>query len=648
MVVHYRLIPLLTRNKSVISSKVSGCSNNIRVCHLSTTNSLSNDQLRFTDQVAVVTGAGGGLGRAYALLLASRGAKVVVNDLGSGADGAGSDSKAADVVVNEIKAAGGEAVANYDSCEHGDKLVTTALEAYGKIDIVIANAGILRDKTFARISPQDWDSVHETHLRGSFLTVQAAWPHMRKQSFGRIILTSSVAGVYGNFGQANYSAAKLGLVGLSNTLSQEGRKYNINSNVIVPMAASRMTKDLLPEELIAQLSPDHIAPVVAWMCHQDCTDSGKIVEALAGWAAAYRWQRSQGVVLSSNEKAASIEKVRDSWAKLLDFEGGDYPSSHQEATMDVMMRLNQARSEPEKKNESANESSKSHPAVGFVSKPFDYNYNFKDVILYNLGIGASTKDDKGLQYLYEGNDPFVPIPSFAVIPGFAGMEVMFTGDIPGLDINLAKVLHGEHYFKILKPLQSEAKLTNTLKIQDILDKGKGMVLLVEIESKDESGEVVAVNQSSIFVVGDGGFGGPRTSEHTIDVAKIPDRVPDKISVHKTNDDQAALYRMSGDLNPLHINPEFAAFGGFSTPILHGLCSLGVSVRQIIEMWADNDPSKVAAVKVRFSKPVLPGQTLRTSTWKEGGKIVFQTTVVENGQTCLAGGWVEMTNLHSKL
>jgi len=344
MLVQNRFIPLLTRSKSVITSKISGCSSNIRVCHLSTSNVLTNDQLRFNDQVAVVTGAGGGLGRAYALLLASRGAKVVVNDLGSGADGAGSDSEAADVVVNEIKEAGGEAVANYDSCEHGDKLVTTALEAYGKIDIVIANAGILRDKTFARISPQDWDSVHETHLRGSFLTVQAAWPHMRKQSFGRIILTSSVAGVYGNFGQANYSAAKLGLVGLSNTLSQEGRKYNINSNVIVPMAASRMTKDLLPEELIAQLSPDHIAPVVAWMCHQDCSDTGKIVEALAGWAAAYRWQRSQGVVLSSNEEAASIEKVRDSWAKLLDFDGGDYPSSHQEATMDVMMRLTKARS----------------------------------------------------------------------------------------------------------------------------------------------------------------------------------------------------------------------------------------------------------------------------------------------------------------
>ena len=231
------------------------------------------------------------------MLLASRGCKVVVNDLGASTDGGGSDSKAADVVVNEIKEAGGEAVANYNSVEDGDKLVTTALESYGKIDIVIANAGILRDKTFARISPQDWDSVHNTHLRGSFLTVQAAWPHMRKQNFGRIIFTSSVAGVYGNFGQANYSAAKLGLVGLSNTLCQEGRKYNIHSNVIVPMAASRMTKGIIPDEMLEQLAPEHIAPVVAWMCHQDCQDSGQVVEALAGWAGAYRWQRTKGVVL---------------------------------------------------------------------------------------------------------------------------------------------------------------------------------------------------------------------------------------------------------------------------------------------------------------------------------------------------------------
>ena len=189
---------------------------------------------------------------------------MVVNDLGAGKDGAGADARAADLVVREIQEAGGEAVANYDSVEEGDKLITTALESFGKVDIVIANAGILRDRSFARISGADWDSVHSTHLRGSFLTAQAAWPHLRKQKFGRIVFTSSVAGIYGNFGQANYSSAKLGLVGLSNTLAQEGAKYNIHSNVIVPMAASRMTEGLIPEEMFAKLSPEHIAPIVAW------------------------------------------------------------------------------------------------------------------------------------------------------------------------------------------------------------------------------------------------------------------------------------------------------------------------------------------------------------------------------------------------
>ena len=283
---------------------------------------------------------------------------------------------------------------------------------------------------------------------------------------------------------------------------------------------------------------------------------------------------------------------------------------------------------------------KSHPAVGFVSQPFEFNYNFKDVIIYNLGVGASIKD--GLQYLYEGHDKFSPIPSFAVIPGFAGMGVLFTGEIPDLEVDLTKVLHGEHYFKIAKPLPESAKLSNTIKIQDVLDKGKGMVILMEIESRDETGEVVAVNQSSIFVVGSGGFGGPRSSAHSIESSQVPDRPADCSAEFLTSTDQAALYRMSGDLNPLHISPEFAAFGGFSTPILHGLCSLGISVRQILQHFANNDPTQLSAVKVRFSKPVLPGQTLKTEMWREANRIIFHTTVTETGATCLSGGWLELT------
>jgi 3-hydroxyacyl-CoA dehydrogenase/3a,7a,12a-trihydroxy-5b-cholest-24-enoyl-CoA hydratase len=181
--------------------------------------------------------------------------------------GGGGDSRAADLVVQEIRASGGEAVPNYDSVEEGEKLVQTALNVYGRIDIVINNAGILRDKSFARLSEQDWDLVHRVHLRGAFKVSQAAWPYMKKNNFGRIIMTSSVAGIFGNFGQANYSAAKLGLVGLSNTLAEEGARFGIHSNVIIPMAASRLTQDILPPEVFDALSPDHIAPIVAWLCH---------------------------------------------------------------------------------------------------------------------------------------------------------------------------------------------------------------------------------------------------------------------------------------------------------------------------------------------------------------------------------------------
>lgn len=219
-----------------------------------------------------------GLGRCYALLLASRGASVVVNDLGGGRHGDGSSSKAADTVVNEIREAGGKAVANYDSVEDGEKIIKTAIDNFGRVDIVINNAGILRDKSFAKLSDLDWgtylfdckqlqmylllnihkiffisDLIHRVHLKGSFKTTQAAWPYFKKQKYGRIIMTSSNSGIYGNFGQANYSAAKMGLIGLSNTIAIEGEKSNIFCNVIIPTAASRLTEDILPPGLVLWL-----------------------------------------------------------------------------------------------------------------------------------------------------------------------------------------------------------------------------------------------------------------------------------------------------------------------------------------------------------------------------------------------------------
>src|SRR5215831_4355837 len=219
--------------------------------------------LRFDGRVAIVTGAGGGLGRSHALLLASRGAKVVVNDLGGSFTGEGKSASAADTVAAEIKASGGEAIANYDSVEDGDKIVKTALDAWGRIDIVINNAGILRDTTFHKMSPEDWDLIYRVHVLGAFRVTHAAWPHLRDQGYGRVVMTASAAGIYGNFGQANYSMAKLALVGLTNTLAIEGRKRNVLVNVIAPIAGSRMTETVLPAALLESLKPELVSPLVA-------------------------------------------------------------------------------------------------------------------------------------------------------------------------------------------------------------------------------------------------------------------------------------------------------------------------------------------------------------------------------------------------
>jgi (3R)-3-hydroxyacyl-CoA dehydrogenase / 3a,7a,12a-trihydroxy-5b-cholest-24-enoyl-CoA hydratase / enoyl-CoA hydratase 2 len=237
------------------------------------------NELRFDGRVAVITGAGGGLGRAYALLLGSRGARVVVNDLGGGHRGGGASSEAADKVVAEIKAAGGQAVANYDSVEEGEKIVQSALDAFGQIDIVVNNAGILRDVTFQKMTAEDWDLIRRVHLDGAFRVTHAAWPHLRARKYGRVINTSSAAGIYGNFGQVNYAMAKLGLVGFTYALALEGKKNNVHVNAIAPIAGSRMTETVLPPDLLEALKPEYVAALVAWLCHEDCDETGGLFES---------------------------------------------------------------------------------------------------------------------------------------------------------------------------------------------------------------------------------------------------------------------------------------------------------------------------------------------------------------------------------
>lgn len=273
-------------------------------------------KLGYDGKVAIVTGAGGGLGRQHALLLASRGALVVVNDLGGAIDGSGSSTTAAQSVVDEIKAAGGEAVANYDSVatpEGGAAIVKTAVDTFGRVDIVINNAGILRDKTFHNMEPDMVDAVLAVHLKGAFNVTKPAWLHMREQGYGRVVSTSSAAGIFGNFGQANYGAAKMGLVGFTRVLAVEGAKYNIKANAIAPLAQTRMTEDLFGN-LGEILKPELISPVVAYLAHEDCQVSGEVYACGGGRVARVFIGETVGIAkpdLSLEDVAENFDTIRN-------------------------------------------------------------------------------------------------------------------------------------------------------------------------------------------------------------------------------------------------------------------------------------------------------------------------------------------------
>jgi NAD(P)-dependent dehydrogenase (short-subunit alcohol dehydrogenase family) len=280
-------------------------------------------RIDFTGRVAIVTGAGGGLGRNYAIELAKRGAKVVVNDLGGSKAGVGSSSSAADHVVEEIKALGGEAVPNYDNVATtvgGENIVQTALDAFGKVDILINNAGILLDSTFAKMDEEKWDAVVAVHLKGAFCVTKPAFIHMTRQGYGRIVMTASASGLFGNFGQTNYASAKMGVVGLVNVLKLEGAKYNIKTNILAPMAGTRLTEDVVPPEIFRKMRVDFVTPAVLYMCSEQCQDSGVIINAGFGYFSRSAMMTGEGVILSDGNKIPTPEEVMENWSRITSLE----------------------------------------------------------------------------------------------------------------------------------------------------------------------------------------------------------------------------------------------------------------------------------------------------------------------------------------
>jgi NAD(P)-dependent dehydrogenase (short-subunit alcohol dehydrogenase family) len=290
-------------------------------------------EIRYDGKVAIITGAGGGLGKTYALMLASRGASVVVNDLGGSADGTGAGTSMADSVVKEITEAGGKAVANYDSVatpEGGEAICKTALDHFGRVDILINNAGILRDKTFAKLEPQHLEAVLDVHLKGGFFVTQPAFRAMKENNYGRIVFASSGAGIFGNFGQTNYGAAKMGLVGLCNVLAVEGAKYNIKCNAIAPIARTRLTEQLLGP-LAEALDPAYVTPLVAYLCSEECELTHEIFDVGGGRYARIFVGMGPGWV-APRGKIPSTEDIRDNLDAIRRTDDFIIPSSIAEET----------------------------------------------------------------------------------------------------------------------------------------------------------------------------------------------------------------------------------------------------------------------------------------------------------------------------
>ncbi|KAF2774354.1 peroxisomal hydratase-dehydrogenase-epimerase [Teratosphaeria nubilosa] len=587
------------------------------------------EKVDFSGKVALVTGGGAGIGRIYCLQFAKYGAKVVVNDLMN-----------PDTVVQEIQKLGGQAVGVKASAEDGDTVVKAAIDAYGRIDIIINNAGILRDKAFTNMDDKQFHQVLDVHLRGTYKVTKAAWPYMLKQKYGRIVNTTSTSGIYGNFGQANYAAAKCGILGFSRALAREGKKYNIYVNTIAPNAGTAMTATIMPEELVQAFKPDYIAPLVLVLSSDKVPEpaTGRLFETGSGWVGETRWQRSGGVGFPI-DVTLTPEAVKEKWETILNFDDGraDHPDDPSAGTEKIMANM---------QNRSGGDSEGGSDVLANIEKAkkakaegTEFSYDERDVILYNLGVGAKRTD---LPLVFENSEDFQVLPTFGVIPTFNAVAPFSFGDIV-TNFSPMMLLHGEQYLEIRSfPIPTEAVTVSYPKLIEVVDKGTAAVVTTGSTTKDKkTGKDLFYNESTTFIRGSGGFGGPKKGTDrgaATRTYKPPTRAPDATVEEATTEEQAAVYRLSGDRNPLHIDPEFSKVGGFKTPILHGLCFFGIAGKAVVKTYG---PFK--NIKVRFAGVVLPGQTLVTEMWKEGNVVVFQTKVKETGKLAIAGAGAELMN-----
>ncbi len=430
--------------------------------------------------------------------------------------------------------------------------------------------------------------------------------------------------------------AKLGLAGLANCLAEEGRGKNIHVNTIAPIAASRLTETIMPPNLLENLKPEAVSPLVAWLCHEDCEETKGIFEVGAGYISKLRWERTQGNNFPLG-KTFGVDDVARRWEKITDFTDAEHPSNVNESFSPILNNIN-------------------NPSLGgnefidldVASKEtleLESSYDENDLSLYALSVGAARDplDKDELKFVYELGSDFQALPTYAVMPQIGAMlKAAKDGALalPGMSFGFDRLLHGEQYTEIKRPLPPHAKLKHSFKFKKALDKDPHAVVTFAITSTDEDGNEVAYNEMTSFVRDAGGWGGARGDSGEINVP--PSREPDAVIEEKTDANQTLLYRLCGDWNPLHADPAFAKAFGYDKPILHGLCTFGIAGRHVIKAFSNNDGRYFKSIKVRFAKTVFPGETLETRMWKESdNRIVFETWAKDRNEVVLKNAAIEL-------
>ncbi|CAI5758475.1 unnamed protein product [Candida verbasci] len=581
------------------------------------------------DKVVLITGAGAGLGKEYAKWFAKYGAKVVVNDF-----------KDASKTVEEIKQAGGEAHADqHDVATDAEAIIKNVVDKYGTIDVLVNNAGILRDRSFAKMTKQEWDQVQAVHLFGTFNLSRLAFPIMAEKKYGRIVNITSTSGIYGNFGQANYSAAKSGIIGLSKTLAIEGARNNIKVNIVAPHAETAMTLTIFREEDKNLYHADQVAPLLVYLGSEEVPVTGETFEIGGGWVGNTRWQRAKGAV--SKDDVTTVDFIAEHIEDVTDFsKDTENPKSTTESSMAILSAVGGDDDDEEEEDEGDEEEEDEDEEE---DDPV-WKFNDRDVILYNIALGATSKQ---LHYVYENDSDFQVIPTFGHLITFNSGKSQHSFAKLLRNFNPMFLLHGEHYLRVHKwPPPTEGEIKTSFQPLATTQKGTNTIVVHGSQSVDnKTGETLYSNEATYFIrncQADTKSYGDRRSFAT-NQWTAPKREPDyTVDVH-VSEDQAALYRLTGDRNPLHIDPNFAKGAKFPKPILHGMCTYGLSAKVLIDKFGMFDE-----IKARFTGIVFPGETLRILAWKEGENVIFQTHVVDRGTIAINNAAIKLVGDKAKI